>query len=56
MSKLSRRPAYITQEIVDTSGSMGGQYTDIGDVQEYVIHHAQYSPANLGLGSATPRR
>ena len=34
MSKLSRRPAYITQEIVDTDGSIGGEYTDIGDVQE----------------------
>jgi len=34
MSKLSRRP-YITQEIVDTDGSIGGEYTDIGDVQEF---------------------
>ncbi|KAJ1305175.1 hypothetical protein OPQ81_000206 [Rhizoctonia solani] len=33
--KLSRTPAYITQEIVDTGGSMVGMYTDIGDVQEF---------------------
>ncbi|KAG8790306.1 hypothetical protein FRC12_012218 [Ceratobasidium sp. 428] len=35
VKKLSRSPDYITQEIVDTSGSIGGQYTGIGDVQEF---------------------
>ncbi|CUA73315.1 alpha-amylase [Rhizoctonia solani] len=35
MKKLSRRPSYISQEIVDTSGSMVGMYTGIGDVQEF---------------------
>ncbi|KAH7338305.1 glycoside hydrolase superfamily [Rhizoctonia solani] len=35
MSKLFRRPSYISQEIVDTGGSMVGMYTDIGDVQEF---------------------
>ncbi|CAE6347595.1 unnamed protein product [Rhizoctonia solani] len=35
MGKLSRRPSYISQEIVDTGGSMVGMYTDIGDVQEF---------------------
>ncbi|KAF8600086.1 glycoside hydrolase [Ceratobasidium sp. AG-I] len=34
MSRLSRRP-YVTQEIVDGDGSIGGEYTDIGDVQEF---------------------
>ncbi|KAG8780945.1 hypothetical protein FRC12_022401 [Ceratobasidium sp. 428] len=33
--KLARQPAYITQEIVDTDGNIGGEYTDIGDVQEF---------------------
>ncbi|KAG8711205.1 hypothetical protein FRC11_003404 [Ceratobasidium sp. 423] len=32
---LSRRPLDISQEIVDTFGSMVGMYTDIGDVQEF---------------------
>lgn len=36
-SKLSRRPTYVTQEVVDTDGSIGSQYTGIGDVQEYVL-------------------
>ena len=35
MSRLSRRP-YITQEVPDSNGSLGGEYTDIGDVQEWV--------------------
>ncbi|CAE6454635.1 unnamed protein product [Rhizoctonia solani] len=35
VNKLSRQPAYISQEIVDTGGSMVGMYTDIGDVQEF---------------------
>ncbi|CAE6468326.1 unnamed protein product [Rhizoctonia solani] len=35
MKGLSRRPSYISQEIVDTSGSMVGMYTGIGDVQEF---------------------
>jgi alpha-amylase len=46
MGKLSRRPSYISQEIVDTGGSMVGMYTDIGDVQEYKYQiyalHTQY--------------
>ncbi|KAG9084876.1 hypothetical protein FRC06_003852 [Ceratobasidium sp. 370] len=35
VGKLSRSPDYITQEIVDTDGSIGGEYIDIGDVQEF---------------------
>ncbi|KAF8714608.1 Aamy C, partial [Rhizoctonia solani] len=35
MSKLARPPLYISQEVVDTGGSMVGMYTDIGDVQEF---------------------
>ncbi|KAG9085999.1 hypothetical protein FRC07_013230, partial [Ceratobasidium sp. 392] len=35
VGKLSRSPDYITQEIVDTDGSIGGEYTGIGDVQEF---------------------
>ncbi|ELU36796.1 glycoside hydrolase family 13 protein [Rhizoctonia solani AG-1 IA] len=35
MGKLSRRPLYVSQEIVDTEGSLAGMYTDIGDVQEF---------------------
>ncbi|CAE6527163.1 unnamed protein product [Rhizoctonia solani] len=35
VNRLSRQPLYISQEIVDTSGSMVGMYTDIGDVQEF---------------------
>ncbi|KDN46915.1 hypothetical protein RSAG8_03992, partial [Rhizoctonia solani AG-8 WAC10335] len=34
INRLSRKPDYITQEIVDTSGSMVGMYTGIGDIQE----------------------
>ncbi|GAB1521208.1 alpha-amylase [Rhizoctonia solani] len=35
INRLSRKPDYITQEIVDTSGSMVGMYTGIGDIQEF---------------------
>ncbi|KAJ1305174.1 hypothetical protein OPQ81_000205 [Rhizoctonia solani] len=35
INRLSRKPDYITQEIVDTSGSMVGMYTSIGDIQEF---------------------
>ncbi|KAF8714607.1 Alpha-amylase, partial [Rhizoctonia solani] len=35
MGKLSRWPLYVSQEIVDTQGSLVGMYTDIGDVQEF---------------------
>ncbi|CAE6515532.1 unnamed protein product [Rhizoctonia solani] len=35
MNKLSRRPSYISQEIVDTAGAMVDMYTGIGDVQEF---------------------
>ncbi|CAE7229032.1 unnamed protein product [Rhizoctonia solani] len=35
INRLSRKPGYITQEIVDTSGSMVGMYTGIGDIQEF---------------------
>lgn len=59
VSKLSRKPAYITQEIVDTDGSMGGEYTSIGDVQEYVallLHAASshHTPATQ-IDSGTPK-
>jgi hypothetical protein len=36
VSKLSRRP-YITQELIDVEGTIGGEYNDIGDVQELVL-------------------
>ncbi|QRV93383.1 alpha-amylase [Ceratobasidium sp. AG-Ba] len=35
VDQFSRTPDYITQEVVDTAGSIGGQYTGIGDVQEF---------------------
>ncbi|CAE6464471.1 hypothetical protein ACGC1H_006059 [Rhizoctonia solani] len=35
LKRLSRQPDYITQEIIDTSGSMVGMYTGIGDIQEF---------------------
>ena len=56
IGKLSRRPSYITQEIVDTGGSMGGMYTDIGDVQEYAGYMRPTHVPNISpSGSATPR-
>jgi hypothetical protein len=48
VSKLSRRP-YVTQEIVDTAGSIGGEYTDIGDVQELVFLLLLYAPFSYEL-------
>ncbi|ELU36797.1 glycoside hydrolase family 13 protein [Rhizoctonia solani AG-1 IA] len=43
INRLSRKPDYITQEIVDTSGSMVGMYTGIGDIQETY-------PDSIGIG------